>query len=165
MGMTIALALLLPRTIVAQDQGTTTDQASASEASTLLSPEALDALVGPIALYPDDLLAVLLPATTFPLQIVQASRLLEKRKTTPDLAPPKEWDTSVVALLNYPDVIEKLNDDLDWTQKLGDAVINQQSDVMDAVQQFRTTTFTAGNLQSNDQQVVTEDRDIIVIQS
>jgi hypothetical protein len=123
----------------------------------------LTALVGPIALYPDDLVAVVLPASTFPLQIVQAARLLEQRETDPDLEPDDAWDESVVALLNYPEALTLLNDDLDWTWALGEAVIYQQGDVLDAIQSFRSEAYAAGNLESDDRQAIANDGETITI--
>jgi hypothetical protein len=140
-----------------------TGAGSAAEEGALLTTVELDALVGPIALYPDELLGILLPASTFPLQIVQAARFLEKKKTDPDLKPDEDWDTSVVSLLNYPEVIEMMNEDLDWTWALGEAVLNQQADVMDSIQQFRAQADTAGNLESNEQQVVVKEKEVIYI--
>lgn len=134
-------------------------------ASPALDTGALDELVAPIALYPDELLAVLLPASTYPLQLVQASRYLLKREKNPDLEPDRSWDTSVLALLNYPDVIDKLNQDLDWTWKLGEAVVDQQEAVLDAIQQFRARVDTAGNLESDDKQTVSNDEGVIIIES
>ena len=115
----------------------------------------LEEIVGPIALYPDEILAVVLPASTYPLQIVQASRLLQRLENEPDLAPNESWDPSIIALLNYPEVIELMNDDLDWTWQLGEAVATQQSEVMEAIQAFRARVDAAGNLASNDQVTVT----------
>ncbi len=93
----------------------------AAQAESGVSATELEQLVAPIALYPDELLAVALPASTYPLQIVQAARLLEKRKTELDLEPDEDWDPSVIGLMNYPEVIKLMNDDLDWTWKLGEA--------------------------------------------
>ena len=123
----------------------------------------LETLVGPIALYPDDLLAIVLPASTYPLEIVQAARFLELLETNSELQPDDEWDESVVALLNYPDVIKLMNDDIDWTWKLGDAVIGQQSDVIAAIEAFRDRAYAAGNLKSDDRQTVSYDEGIIEI--
>ncbi len=119
-------------------------QANAANAETNLSNEQLDELVGPIALYPDELLAITLPASTYPLEIVQAARYLEKRKSEPKLKPKESWDSSVLGLLNYPEVVEQMNQDLDWASQLGDAVINQQQDVMDAIQRFRKQAKSVG---------------------
>ena len=85
----------------------------------------MDALVGPIALYPDDLVAVILPASTSPLQIVQADRWLDKRKADPKLAIDDKWDDAVKTLLNYPDVVKMMSNDLDWTSALGEAVVSR----------------------------------------
>ena len=115
----------------------------AVQESNTLSPQELDELVGRIALYPDELIAITLPASTYPLQIVQAARFLQKRAKNPGLKPRKDWDTSILGLLNYPEVIEIRNEDLDWTWKLGEAVVAQQKDVMDAIQQTRLRAHAA----------------------
>ena len=129
----------------------------------------LDELVGPIALYPDELLGIVLPASTYPLQIVQAARLLEKQKADPDVKPDEQWDASIIGILNYPEVVNMMNEDLNWTWKLGEAVADQQSDVMDAVQRFRVKVHDAGNLGSNDKvKIIKEteaDPQIIIIES
>ena len=125
----------------------------------------LDQLVGRIALYPDDLLAVVLPASTLPLQLVEAQRYLDRHKTDASLKPSATWDPSVVALLNYPDVLSMMNDDLDWTQQLGDAVVAQQTDVLNAIQAFRKKVYDAGNLKSNDKQSVKLEDQTVLVQS
>jgi hypothetical protein len=137
----------------------------AAETAQLLTPEELRVVVAPIAFYPDDVLAVVLPASTTGLQLVEAQRFLEKRKSDSSLQPKEEWDPSVIALLNYPDVVDRLNADLDWTQKLGDAVLDQQADVLDAIQQARTEAVAAGYLKSDDKQVITQEKETVVIQS
>ena len=100
---------------------------------------------------------------------MQASRFLEKRKSDPKLEPNEAWDESVIGLLNYPDVVEMMNEDLDWTWKLGEAVVNDQPALMDAVQRFRAQVDAAGNLESNDKVVVEKKSEgtqqVIVIQS
>ena len=123
----------------------------------VLSKDELNALVGKIALYPDDLVAIVLPASTYPLQVVEAERFLQERQKDPSLKPSDKWDDSVVALLNYPEVVKLMNDDLDWTWKLGDAVINQRGAVLDAIQNFRGQAEAAGNLHTDDHQVVQND--------
>jgi len=130
-----------------------------------LSEKELEELVAPVALYPDELLGVVLAASTYPLQIVQATRFLEKHKRDSNLQPDESWDTSVLALVNYPEVIDKMNQDLDWTSRLGDAVINQEADVMDAIQTFREQVDSVGNLESNDKQVIIKEKEIIRIES
>src|SRR5437773_1784923 len=92
-------------------------------ATSARSAQELDTLVGAIALYPDDLVAIVLPATTNPLQLVQADRFLDKRKTDPKLPIDDKWDDSVKALVNYPDVVKMMSGDLDWTSALGEAVV------------------------------------------
>jgi hypothetical protein len=128
-----------------------------------LSAERLDEIVGPIALYPDDLIAIVLPASTFPLQVVEAARLLENRKRDSSLQPDADWDDSVVALLNYPEIVKLMNDDLDWTWALGEAVLSQRPDVLDAIQDFRDRAYAAGNLRTDERQVVSRDEGVIEI--
>jgi hypothetical protein len=140
--------------------------ASAQEAPAaveIASADELAELVGPIALYPDDLVAIVLPASTYPLQIVQAARFLEERKRDSSLQADPDWDDSIVALLNYPEVVDLLNDDLDWTYDLGAAVLNQRADVLNAIQSFRDEAYAAGNLRSDERQTVTRDDGAIAI--
>jgi hypothetical protein len=129
----------------------------------LLTANELQELVGPIALYPDNLLAIILPASAYPLQIVQAARFLEELESDSSLSPDQDWDESVVALLNYPEVIQMLNDDLDWTWQLGEAVIGQETDVLDAIADFRELAYDAGNLRTDEYQVVESDDEVITI--
>ena len=140
-------------------------EAAATQGATILSPDEIEKLVGPIALYPTELIAIVLPASTFPLQIVQAARFLEKQKADQNLKPDENWDSSVLGLLNYPEVLNTMNDDLDWTWKLGEAVVNQQQDVMAAIQLFRSKADEAGNLESNDKTVVIKETEVIKIES
>ena len=128
------------------------------------SAEELAKLVGPIALYPDDLVAIVLPASTNPLQLVQADRYLDKRKADPKLPVDPKWDDPVKSLLNYPDVVKKMSDDLDWTSALGEAVVADQGAVIEAVQTFRRKANAAGNLKSDDKQVVKVEQEIEIIQ-
>jgi hypothetical protein len=124
-----------------------------------LSKEQIDQLVAPIALYPDGLLAQVLMASTYPLEVVEAARWA---KQNPDLkgdalegAMQKQtWDASVKSLTAFPQVLTMMDDKLDWTQKLGDAFLAQQKDVMDAVQRLRAKAEAEGNLESNEQQKV-----------
>ena len=120
----------------------------------LMSAVDLEELVGPVALYPDDLLAVILPAAAYPQQIIDAARFLEDLESNPELKPNPEWDDSVVALLNYPEVIELMNDDIDWTWRLGEAMIAQQQGVLSAIETFRDRAYDAGNLKSDEYQTV-----------
>jgi hypothetical protein len=170
----IALLLLVPAVSLAQvpvdDDGNAigsyqsqADVMSIGETEVApLSQAELQELVGPIALYPDDLLAIVLPASAYPLQIVEASRFLEALKADPRLKPNPDWDDSIVALLNYPEVIELLNKDLDWTLRLGEAVVAQQTDVVSAVEAFRDRAYNAGNLKSDTHQTVARDDDDVI---
>jgi len=160
-----ACIILQGMTAAALAQNGTAQQAAAADAAQPLTPEQLRVIVAPIAFYPDEVLAVVLPASTTGLQLVEAQRFLEKRKSDPSLQPKQEWDPSVVALLNYPDVIDRMNADLDWTQKLGDAVLDQQADVLDAIQQARSEAVASGYLKSDDKQVITQEKETVVIQS
>jgi hypothetical protein len=140
-------------------------EAAAAPAPQLLGPDELRKLVAPVALYPDDLLAIVLPAATNPLQVVQAQRFLDKRKTDQKLQPNAEWDPAVLALINYPEVVSKMNADLDWMESLGNAVIDQQKDVMDMIQQIRAETYAGGYLKSDEKQTVVQEKETIIIQS
>ncbi|MEM6817849.1 MAG: DUF3300 domain-containing protein [Pseudomonadota bacterium] len=126
------------------------------------SPDELDTLVGPIALYPDDVLGILLPAATYPLQIVEAQRFLD---TNPQegAEPDANWDSTVIALLNYPEAVQLLSDDLEWTATLGDAVLAQETDVLEAIERFRDAAWLAGNLESNERQTVVRSAESIEI--
>ncbi len=138
--------------------------AAAGGAAPALPAAELEQLVGPIALYPDDLVAIILPASTSPLQIVQADRYLDKRKSDPKLPVDDKWDDPVKSLLNYPDVVKKMSNDLDWTSALGEAVVADQGAVIEAVQVFRRKAKAAGNLKTDDKQVVKTQQEVIIIE-
>jgi hypothetical protein len=127
--------------------------AAAPAAPVFTAPQLQD-LVGRIALYPDDLLALMLPAATTPLEIVKAQRFLANSAKDKNLKPDPSLSQPVMNLLTYPDVITFMGDDLDWTQALGQAVTSQQSAVLDAIQIFRRKAQAAGNLNSDDKQIV-----------
>ncbi|HEU4617573.1 MAG TPA: DUF3300 domain-containing protein [Gammaproteobacteria bacterium] len=131
---------------------------TAAPAPANLTQSELEDLVGRIALYPDDLIAIILPASTYPLQIVEAERFEERHKSDSSLTPNESWDDSIVALLNYPEVLKLMNDDLEWTSRLGDAVASQQADVFDAIQSFRDRALASGSLRSDEHQTVTKDQ-------
>jgi len=133
----IALLTVLVFVVASAVQAQTSQpvpQAQTPNAQTGLSDAELEVLVGPIALYPDALVANILPAATVPLDIVAAARYLrEQGKKKVEGAPPgATWDPSVIALLDVPDAIYLMDKDLKWTQRLGDAVIEQQEGVMTA---------------------------------
>ncbi|PYX33678.1 MAG: DUF3300 domain-containing protein [Acidobacteria bacterium] len=138
-----------------------------------ISPEQLDSLVAPIALYPDPLLAQALAASTYPLEIIQLQQWLErnknlKDKALADAALKQPWDASIQALAALPDVVKRLADDIQWTTDLGNAFLAQQSDVMDAVQRMRKKAQDKGNLKSTEQQKVEtrviENKSVIIVE-
>jgi hypothetical protein len=125
-----------------------------------LSPDQLDGLVAPIALYPDPLLSQILVATTYPLELVEAWQWLQRSPglTGPVLtqaAQQQNWDPSIQALVVFPDLVKRLNQDITWTTNIGNAFLAQQADVMDAVQRMRFKAQQAGRLPSTSQQRVT----------
>lgn len=129
----------------------------------LTAPQ-LESLVGRIALYPDSLIANILPASTVPLDVVSAARYLRKSDDKVEKAPEgSNWDVSVQALLTVPKVLHMMDDDLDWTRELGDAVIAQQEDVMNAIQSIRRKAYDAGNLKSTEQQIIVVEAEVIVV--
>src|SRR5262245_13484017 len=133
---TITLCMAQEHAIVwAQNSGAPA-AAEASQAEPL-SAEELETLVARIALYPDDLVALVMASSLYPLQLVQADRYLSDVKSKPNLKPDSDWDGSIIALLNYPDVLKMMNDDLKWTEQLGDAVQTQQKDLLEAIQELR----------------------------
>jgi Protein of unknown function (DUF3300) len=127
---------------------------AALPAGQLLGPDELRRVVAPVAFYSDDLLAIVLPASANALQVVEAQRFLEKRAKNQKLQPDADWDPAILALINYPEVIEKMNADIEWTTTLGNAVIDQLQDVMDMIQQLRAEAAGSGYLQTNVMQVV-----------
>jgi uncharacterized membrane protein YgcG len=144
-----------------QDQAPPPDQGPAPAHSATLSPEQLQQLVAPIALYPDALVAQILAASAYPTQIVEAQRFLQenpnlKGKELGDAVDQQDWDPSVKALTQFPTVLANLDKDLSWTSELGDANYNQQADVMQAVQVMRKKAEEAGHLKSTPQQTVVD---------
>ncbi|MBR1227850.1 MULTISPECIES: DUF3300 domain-containing protein [unclassified Bradyrhizobium] len=178
----IALALLIANPVAVSAQTTDNPPAPSSSAqptsqqppsAELLKPEQLEALVAPIALYPDELLANVLAASTYPLEVVQADRWLKEHKILKGDALKKEvekqsWDNSVKALTSTADVISMMSDKVDWTKNLGDAVLVQQPDVMDAIQRLRSKAYDNKKLVTTKQQKVSvqtqENKQAIVIE-
>lgn len=178
----IAMALLLAMPVAAVAQTADAPAAPSSQVQTagkppaaaeLLKPEQLEALVAPIALYPDELLANMLAASTYPLEVVQADRWLKERKTLKGDVLKTEvekqpWDDSVKALASTAEVLTMMSDKLDWTKALGDAVLAQQPDLMDAVQRLRTKAYDNKKLVTTTQQKVSvkteESRQVVVIE-
>ena len=116
----------------------------------------LRVLVARIALYPDDVLSLVLPASTATLDVVEAARFLGKREQDSSLTPDPTWDPSVIALLNYPEALKLMDSDLDWTNQLGQAVTDNLEQVLDAIQAIRSEAMKAGYLASNQQVSVTQ---------
>jgi hypothetical protein len=132
--------------------------ASAQQAQTF-KPEEIEQMVAPIALYPDSLVAQILMAATYPLEVVEAARWVKGNpgvtgKALEDAMQKQAWDPSVKSLAAFPQVITMMNDKLDMTQRLGDAFLAQQKDVLAAVQRLRAKAQAAGNLKSGKEQTV-----------
>jgi hypothetical protein len=167
----LALAVMIAIPCIAAAQAT--DGKPPAPEQTLLKPEQLDALVAPIALYPDELLANVLAASTYPLEAVQADRWVKANKNLKNDAlkaavDKQAWDDSVKALASTPDVLAMMSDKIDWTKNLGDAVLAQQPDVMDAIQRLRAKAQVRNKLVTNKQQKVSvqqqENKEVIVIE-
>jgi hypothetical protein len=125
----------------------------------VLSPDELDSLVAPVALYPDAILSQVLVASTYPLEIVEAARWLETNsnlsgKALAEAAAQQPWDASVQALVLLPEVLKRLNHEVRWTTELGNAFIEQEEDVMEAIQRMRQKASANGALHSTPQQTV-----------
>src|ERR1700732_1431431 len=179
----IALALVMATPVAVSAQTADNPPAPSSPAqpasqpppsAELLKPEQLEAMVAPIALYPDELLANVLAASTYPLEVVQADRWLKERNNLKGDALKTEvekqsWDDSIKALASTADVLTMMSDKLEWTKNLGDAVLGQQPDVMDAIQRLRTKAYDNKKLVPPKQQKVSvqtqESKQVIVIES
>ena len=132
----------------------------AQESNKPFTTEQLDQMLAPIALYPDALLSQVLMAATYPLEVVEAARWSQanpnlKGDAAVAAVKDKSWDVSVKSLVAFPQTLQMMSNQLDWTQKLGDAMIGQQKDVATAVQRLRAKAQAAGNLKSTPQQTVT----------
>jgi Protein of unknown function (DUF3300) len=159
----LAALLVLPGGVLAQSPGEAPSKA--------FSKEQLDQLLAPVALYPDSLLTQILMASTYPLEVVKANNWVKQNKglkgdALTAVLEKQEWDPSVKSLVNFPQVLQMMNDKLDWTQKLGDAFLAQQKDVLATVQALRAKALEAGNLKTTKEQkvVVEKDPQVIVIQ-
>ena len=141
--------------------GTVTAQAQESS-SNEFSPDQLDNLLAPIALYPDPLLAQVLPAATFVDQVDEAARWMRAYNNT-NAIDDQPWDVSVKAVAHYPSVLYMMSDQIDWTTSLGQAYVYQSTDVMTSIQRLRALAYSAGNLVSNQEQQVIVDGSYIRI--
>src|SRR6516164_7208468 len=166
--------ILVPGDTLAYPQQQSSTPASATGGQQAkIPPEQLDSLVAPLALYPDPLLAQVLAASTYPLEIVQLQQWLSrnsnlKDKELADAVAKETWDPSVQALAAVPDVVKRLGDDIQWTADLGNAFLAQQSDVMDAVQRMRRKAEDKGTLQATALQTVDtkviDNKSVVVIE-
>src|SRR5215471_591014 len=153
-----ALLVLAYSVAYAQQDQALTPTATNQEAPPIPA-EQLDSLVAPIALYPDPLLAQTLAASTYPLEVIQLEQWMVNNKYLKDQAladavAKQPWDPSVQAMAAFPDVVQRMADNIQWTTDLGNAFLAQQSDVMDAVQRMRAKAQGTGNLNTNAQQIV-----------
>jgi hypothetical protein len=169
----LCVALLLPGDFVLYAQSSPQQDASQEQAAPKIPNDQLDSLVAPIALYPDPLLAQVLAASTYPLEIIQLQQWLAQHKDLKDKAlvdavEKEDWDPSVQGLAPLPDVVKRLGENIKWTTDLGNAFLAQQSDVMDAVQRMRMKAQGAGNLKTTEQQKVEtktiENKTVVVIE-
>src|SRR4051794_32005882 len=139
----------------------------------LITNEKLDALVAPIALYPDPLLAQTLAASTYPLEVIQLQQWMDQNKNLKDKAlsdavGKQPWDPSVQSMVAAPEALQRLAGNIQWTTDLGNAFLSQQSDVMDAIQRMRMKAENKGTLKTSSQQIVETrnegGKDVVVIQ-
>jgi hypothetical protein len=138
-------------------------ETAATEApAKVLSAEELDTLLAPIALYPDPLLAQILPAATSPSDVVLAARYVAAKKDANQIDK-QPWEESVKALARYPDVLKMMDEKLDWTTALGEAFVAQPKDVFNSVQRLRAKAQAAGNLKDSPQQVIVVEKEVIKI--
>ena len=170
---TLCVLALLPGDTAVYAQEAQQQGAPQEEAPPKIPNDQLDALVAPIALYPDPLLSQVLVASTYPLEIIQLQQWLVQHKDLKDNAltdavMKQDWDPSIQAMAALPDALKQLAENIKWTTDLGNAFLAQQSDVMDAVQRMRTKAKDAGTLKSNEQQKVEtkviETKTVVVIE-
>jgi hypothetical protein len=155
----LALLIALPASFAQAPPDPTTGMPDTQQAARL-SPDQLEDLVAPIALYPDPMLSQVLVASTYPLELLEAQQWLQhnsglKGQALMDAARQQNWDASIQAMVAFPDVLAKLNQDVQWTTAVGNAFLAQQSDVMAAVQRMRARAQANGRLSSTPQETVT----------
>jgi len=139
-------------------------------ATSSFTTEQLEQIVAPIALHPDSLLSMILMASTYPLEVVEAHRFVQKNpkltgKALEEELKKHDWDPSIKAICELPSVLKQMNDNLDWTQDLGDAFLGQKEELMKTVQKMRRKAIDAGTLKSSEQQKVREEGEVIIIES
>ncbi len=150
----------------AQQQQVTADDpaAAASDVPAPLDADEMEILVARIALYPDDLVAVITASALYPLQVVEAGRYLESYAKDKSLKPKDGWDGSVISLLNYPEIVKMMSEDLDWTQALGQAIAYQQQDALIAIQQLREEAVAKGVIKTDDKVKVDKQAGNVIIE-
>ena len=158
-----AALVALPFTTTAQAAGVSVSQGSSSNQA------ALEQMLAPIALYPDSLLTHILIASTYPLEIVQAQRWLTQRSNLSvdqimSQADDQDWDPSVKALLAFPTLLQKMAEDLDWTQRLGEAFLEDEGQVMNGIQSLRQQADNANSLANMDNMAITRTNNQIIIE-
>src|SRR5258705_5100378 len=176
-GLTVVLCALLVQFSAQAESlapaGQSSDQAPAQSpqesAPVKQTPQELQQLVAPIALYPDALVAQILAASTYPTQIVEAERWMQRHSNVKGDELAKEvdkqdWDPSVKAMAQFPSVLENMDKNLSWTSSLGEAYVNQPDDVTSAVQTLREEAHKTGHLNSNEQEKVTTQGNTIIIE-
>jgi hypothetical protein len=149
--------------VLAQEQPAAPPPQEQTDAPPQLSAADIDTLIAPIALYPDPLISQILPAATYPDDIQAAAAWLQQNPNNPTGIDAQAWDLSVKSVAHYPQLIEKLAGDMDWTLALGQAYTLQQDDVMQSVQRLRQLAQNAGTLQSTPQQNVVMEQEAIRI--
>jgi hypothetical protein len=155
----LVVATLASPGVFAQQPAAPAPGAASQAPVRTFSQQELDQLLAPIALYPDALVAQVLMASTYPLQVVEAARWSRgnpavKDKALEDAMLNQPWEPAVKSLTSVPQVLQQMDQKIDWTQKLGEAFLAQQADVMKTVQALRAKAYAAGNLKSTQQQVV-----------
>jgi len=159
-------ALSLPAVTRAQIGNSALATASAATGNPTapqLEPAQLETLLGPVALYPDALIALILPATTEPSDIVLAARFLATNSPSLPIES-QPWDESVRSLTRYPDIIKWLDENLAWTKQLGEAFLAQPAEVMQTIQRLRTRARAAGTLVDTPEQKIVTEGEIILIE-
>jgi Protein of unknown function (DUF3300) len=156
---------------IAQDEGSIPlpPEAVSTQTQPAFSQPELDQMLAPIALYPDSLLSQILMASTYPLEVVEAARWSRSNPTLRGddavrAVQQNNWDPSVISLVAFPQILQRMDENLAWTERLGDAFLAQQTQVMDTVQSLRQTAYAAGNLSSNEQIRVAPEAQIIAIE-
>jgi Protein of unknown function (DUF3300) len=158
----ILLSAFLPGSLRAQAPPPPPPAEAAQSAPQKLPQEALNQLLAPIALYPDALVALILPASTVPSDLVLAARYLSANGDPAQVAN-QPWDDSVKSLVRYPDVVKWMDQNLEWTTQVGEAFLDQPADVMNTIQQLRAQAIAAGNLVDSPQQRIVKEEDCIRI--